>query len=230
MTPERFQCLTASLNRRQTDLSLLMEDVHKPRNFAAILRSCDAVGVLDAHAVTPGGVGFRRPKAAAGALRWLRIHRHKTFTEASEALRSQGMQLVAAHPDEGSIDFRDYDYTQPTALVMGSELRGLSQEALDSVDTCIRIPMMGMVASLNVATSASLILYEAQRQREQAGMYNHCRLPVDEYQQLLFEYAWPKIARRYRQLGWDYPEVDLETGDVDWSKDSYFQASGKDQT
>lgn len=216
MTPERFGKLRAILDHRQPDLTVIMEDVHKPKNIAAILRSCDAVGIHRIHAVAPHGVGIRRPKAAAGVLRYVGIQRHYDIEAALATVRAQGCRVVVAHPDERASDFRDFDYTLPTALLMGSELRGVSAAAHQLADATVSIPMQGMVASLNVSVSAALILYEAQRQRAAAGMYDSRRLDPAHYNTLLFEYAWPHLAHRYRKLGWDYPRIDLETGSVDW--------------
>lgn len=214
MTPERFQKLKQILDRRQPDLTVLMEDVHKPRNFAAIIRSCDAVGCLMSHAVAPGGLGFNRPKAAAGSRRWVKTKNHKDIESAFQALREQNYNIVVAHPSDDAIDFRDYDYTNPTALVMGSELNGLSPRAIDEADHTLVIPMQGMVQSLNVSVSAALILYEAERQRKQAGMYNYRRIDDQTYQTLLFEWCWPKIAHHCRMRKAPYPTINVETGEI----------------
>lgn len=218
MTPERFARLRAILDQRQRDLTVIMEDVHKPRNIAAIMRTCDAIGIHQLHAVAPQGVGIKRPKSAAGVLRYVRMQRHTEIRQAIAMVREQGCRVVVAHPDERAMDFREYDYTRPTALLMGSELIGVSDEALREADETVIIPMYGMVASLNVSVSAALILYEAQRQRAAAGMYDTCQFDDATYQRLLFEFAWPHLAHRYRSLGWDYPEINLETGSVDWQK------------
>ncbi|MGD8514788.1 MAG: tRNA (guanosine(18)-2'-O)-methyltransferase TrmH [Granulosicoccaceae bacterium] len=218
MTPERFTRLKAILDQRQIDLTVIMEDVHKPRNIAAIMRSCDAVGIQQIHAVAPHGVGMKRPKSAAGVLRYVRTRRHSDIRQAIAAVRKQGCRVVVAHPGEQARDFRDYDYTRPTALLFGSELIGVSNEALAEADETVVIPMHGMVASLNVSVSAALILYEAQRQRAAAGMYDTCQLDAATYQKLLFEFAWPHLAHRYRGLGWDYPEINLDSGSVDWQE------------
>lgn len=214
MLPERFDKLKQILDRRQPDLTVLMEDVHKPRNFAAIIRSCDAVGCLMTHAIAPDGLGFNRPKAAAGSRRWVKTKRHTSIDSAFDFLREKNFTIVVAHPSEKAVDFRDYDYTKPTALVMGSELEGLSEQAIKEANQTIFIPMQGMVQSLNVSVSAALILYEAERQRKQAGMYTHRRIDNETYKTLLFEWSWPKIAHFCRQRKIPYPEMDLQNGNI----------------
>ncbi|MDH5359175.1 MAG: tRNA (guanosine(18)-2'-O)-methyltransferase TrmH [Gammaproteobacteria bacterium] len=212
MTPERYKKLQYILNSRQPDLTILMEELHKPRNFAAILRSCDAVGTLEAHAVAPEGIPFNRPKAAAGSTRWVKIRRHNTIEESVAELKSRGMKLIAAHPSPQALDFRDYDYTQPTAIIMGSELAGLSDKALEMTDDVVVIPMQGMVQSLNVSVSAALILFEAQRQRKAAGLYDQRHIDDATYDKLLFEWGYPKLAHFYRQRALTYPPLDKESG------------------
>lgn len=214
MTPQRYEKLKAILNTRQPDLTVLMEDVHKPRNFAAILRSCDAVGALEAHAVAPEGIPFRRPKAAAGTTRWVGIRRHRDVEQGVAHMREAGLNIIAAHPSPRAMDYRDYDYTQPTAILMGSELRGLSEAALAMTDELITIPMVGMVQSLNVSVSAALILFEAQRQRQLAGQYRQRRIDEDVYDRLMFEWGYPKLARFYRRKKLAYPPLDVETGQL----------------
>jgi tRNA (guanosine-2'-O-)-methyltransferase len=99
------------------------------------------------------------------------------------------------------------DYTAKVAIVLGAELRGLSPPALEGADATIAIPMSGMVASLNVSVAAALILYEAQRQRAAAGLYERSRLDAKEYADRLFEWAYPQIAARCRRLRRDYPPL-----------------------
>ena len=208
MTPERFAKLKRVLQQRQPDLTILAEDVHKSHNIAAIRRSCDAVGVQTMHAVSPGGEVLRHHMSAAGTQAWVPVRMHDTVKLACLELKQSGMTIAAAHFSSHAIDFRAWDYTAPCAILLGSELRGVSDEAAQLADAHLTIPMEGMVASLNVSVAAALILYEAQRQRRCAGLYDRCRLERDEYQRLLFEWSHPNIARRCRSRGRPYPPLD----------------------
>lgn len=225
MLPERFHRLRSVLERRQPDLTVLMEQVNKPHNFSAILRSCDAVGVLEAHAVPPeGGLPLSRD-TSAGTARWIPVHRHPDPATAIAALRGRGFRLLAAHPGPEARDYRDEDFTGPTALVLGAELHGLGEATLERVDGCITIPMRGMVRSLNVSVAAALLLYEAHRQRDEAGMYDRSRLPPDRFRRILFEWAWPTLARRFREKGAPYPELGKD-GEIVGSLDPIRGAGG----
>jgi tRNA (guanosine-2'-O-)-methyltransferase len=212
-TPKRFHRLRAVLDRRQPDLTVLLEDVQVPRNLAAILRSCDAAGVLEAHAVWPGGrLKISRP-ASGGNRKWLPVHKHRTLARALEQLQSRGLRVLAAHPAANAIPFREVDYTLPTALLLGNEDDGLTEEALAGADAVVAIPMEGMGTSLNVSVAAALILFEAQRQRRAAGFYDRPRLDAETYARTLFEWTYPVIARQCRKRGAPYPSLG-EAGEI----------------
>lgn len=202
------------LERRQPDLTVLMDRVHKPHNLAAILRNCDAVGVLQVHAVPPEG-GLDVPQvSSAGSTRWVGVRRHRSAADAVAALHAEGFTVVAAHPTAGARDYRELDLTRPVAFLLGSELRGLSDDGLRLADEYTLIPMVGMVRSLNVSVATALLLFEAYRQRERAGLYDRCRIPPERFQELLFEWGYPRLARRLRGEGRPYPPV-REDGSVD---------------
>jgi tRNA (guanosine-2'-O-)-methyltransferase len=210
MTPERFQKLQSVLQRRQPDLTVLAADVHKTHNIAAILRTCDAVGVYRMHAVSTEGEFRRHHMVSGGSKRWVDTKIHSRMDEALQYLREDNWRVVAAHPGADSRDYREVDYTTKLAVVLGSELDGLAAETISAVDETICVPVEGMVASLNVSVAAALILYEAQRQRRAAGLYERSRLSRENYDTTLFEWSYPDIATRCRQKGQPYPPLTEE--------------------
>ena len=217
MNPERFRRLRRTLARRQPDLTVLMDHVHKSHNFSAILRSCDAVGVLDAHVVTPEDGLDLHHGTSAGTKKWIRVVHHPSVEAAVDALHAEGFTVVAAHPSPGSRDFREMDFTRPTALMMGAELHGVSDQGLAAADVHVEIPMRGMAHSLNVSVATAVLLFEAARQRERAGMYERSRLDPDDFRRRLFEWAYPSIAFARREEDRPYPEL-TDTGEIvpDW--------------
>ncbi len=208
MRPERFRRLASVLARRQPDLTVLMEKVNKPHNFSAILRNCDAVGVLEAHVVPPAHGLDLDHATSAGTRKWIRVHRHDDVESSVAHLTARGFRVVAAHPGDRSRDFREVDFTRPTAVMMGAELYGVSREGLALAHEHVVIPMLGMVHSLNVSVATALLLYEAMRQRQAAGMYDASRLTDEEYRRTLFEWAHPLLANGYRRNGEPYPPLD----------------------
>jgi tRNA (guanosine-2'-O-)-methyltransferase len=207
MNPRRFRRIKRVLDRRQPDLTVLMERVNKPHNFSAILRNCDAVGVLEVHAVIPErGIDIHH-HTSGGTKRWMKIVRHPDVDVAVSVLHRSGYRVLAAHLTEDAEDYREVDLSRPVAFMMGAELYGVSDPALELADGAVRIPMVGMVKSLNVSVAAALLLYEAFRQRMSAGMYDRSRLPEDAYARTLFEWAYPREARLCRDAGVPYPPL-----------------------
>ena len=207
MRPARFQRIVEVLERRQPDLTVLMDNVHKPHNLSAVIRSCDAVGVLEVHIVSPARKAAIHHETSAGTGKWMGVRRHVDGGSGARFLREAGFRIVAADLGEPCADFRDVDYTRPTGFLLGAELLGVSEEAMTEADVRVRIPMAGMARSLNVSVAAALLLYEAYRQREAAGMYEQSRLSPERKSALLFEWAHPKLARSLRESGRPYPEL-----------------------
>ncbi len=210
MTPERFQKIKAVLRKRQTDLTVIMDNIHKPHNFNAIVRTCDAIGIQDVQYV-PVTKGYRQLNYyAKGSQKWVEAHQYKDFVTVADEFKGKGYQLLAAHFSDQAVDYREIDYTQPTAVVMGTELEGISDETAAIVDQHIIVPMQGMVASLNVSVASAVILFEAQKQRMAAGMYDERSMQDERYHRLLFEWSYPRIARMYRDKQQPYPLLDEE--------------------
>lgn len=184
-----------------------MERVHKPHNLSAVVRSCDAVGVLDVHAVPSDSDLSLHRDTSGGSSRWVGLHLHPDIPAAMKVLRETGHQVVAAHPSDDAVDFRQIDFTRPTAVLLGAELHGVTAAALEQADQTAVIPMMGMVQSLNVSVAAALFLFEAQRQRQAAGLYDRPRLSEARYRDLLFEWGYPELAERFRDQGLPYPAL-----------------------
>ena len=211
MTPERFQKIKDILNKRQPDLTVVLDNVHKPHNLAAIIRSCDAVGIGEIHGISSNeekvGVNL---KSAGGSNHCVNLHIHHSVLKVISDLKQSGFSIYAANGSEKAMDYRKVDYTKPTAIVLGAELDGISKETLYRVDGKIKIPMQGMVENLNVSVANAVILFEAQRQRLQAGLYEKCRLDPDIYEKLVFEFSYPEAAKVYQSKGEDYPKLDTE--------------------
>ena len=212
LLPRRFERLQAVLQRRMGDLTVLLEHVDKPHNLSAILRSCDAVGVLEAHVVSLKGRTPTFNNTALGSQKWVPLHRHENTETVMRQLKERGFRLYGTHLSVEAVDYRQCDYTGPTAFVLGAEKWGLSDAATALVDQAIVIPMQGMVQSLNVSVAAATLLFEALRQRQAAGLVPTAGegLDPERYQQLLFEWAYPQVAAWCREQGRPYPALTAE--------------------
>ena len=223
MTPSRLAKFQSTLAQRQLDLTIITDQVNKGQNIAALLRTCDAVGMHRAHAVIPKE-GYRDYSGTArGSQQWVEVCQHQSIVAALTTVKQQGMQIVAAHFSEQAVDYRQVDYTQPTALVMGAEMEGVSPQAVAAADHHVVIPMLGMVHSFNVSVAAAVILLEAQQQRQTAGMYAQPQLFGGEYNDTLFRWCHPAIADYCQRYGLQYPAMD-EYGEVPNLSQWYAQA------
>ncbi len=220
MSPERNAKIRSMLAKRQTDLTVCLENVHKPHNMSAVVRTCDAIGVHKVHAVwdekyqLPGDI-------AMGSQQWVNCLTHNTIEDAVADFKAQNMQVLVTHLSDTAVDFREIDYTKPTAILLGQERYGATANAIASADQDIVIPMMGMVQSLNVSVAAALVLYEAQRQRQNAGLYDKPTLDQDECQRILFEGGYPRLAHLCKENELPYPHIndegEIETSESWWS-------------
>ncbi len=191
ITPKRRQRIEALLERKQPDLQVLLDDVHDSRNISAVIRTCDAVGVLHFYYSrnSPDHVKTHRT-VTQGAHRWLLKERieYEKRAQFLRRKREEGMQILVTQLGEESRDFREIDYTLPTLLVLGNEKEGVSAEVAAEATHRVIIPMHGMVQSLNVSVAAALILYEAERQRQAAGFYDRPQLDEARRQALMEEW------------------------------------------
>jgi tRNA (guanosine-2'-O-)-methyltransferase len=214
MTPERYQKLRRTLDLRQPDLTLLTDQIHKPRNIAALVRTSDAVGIHELNMVWNKDQHRPYSGTAMGSDRWVNIVRHESMNGAIDTLHSKGYQVYAAHLSTEAVDYRSVDYTKPCAILMGNEKKGVSELAASKVDRHIVIPMMGMVESFNVSVAAAIILAEAQRQRQIAGSYSRVCLKKDDYQSTLFRWAHPEVAKYCNNKNIPYPAVRESDGEI----------------
>ncbi len=212
MNIERYLRIQEVLKARQPDLTLCLDQVHKPNNVSAVIRTADAAGVHKIHAIWPGEEMQTLSHTSAGARNWVEVDTHDNVTDAIAQLKQQNMQVLATNLSDNAVDFREIDYTQPTAIILGGEKHGISQEALEHADQDIIIPMVGMVQSLNVSVASALILFEAQRQRQIAGMYERevSALSKQTIHRILFERGHPVLAKVAKKKGLPYPALDKQ--------------------
>jgi tRNA (guanosine-2'-O-)-methyltransferase len=209
MSAERYQRISTFADLRQADLTVCLEQVHKPHNVSAVLRSCDAVGIHTVHAVSRDE-HLMRKDTAMGAEDWVFTQRHSSIENAVAYFHQQNMQVLVTHLADDAVDFREIDYTKPTAILLGQEKFGATPKALALADKKVIIPMVGMVQSLNVSVAAALILYEAQRQRQQAGLYDTRQLSHEQRQLLLFKGGFPRLYALCERKGISNPPIDVD--------------------
>jgi tRNA (guanosine-2'-O-)-methyltransferase len=167
-------------------LRVVLEGVTIAHNASAVIRTCDAAGILHLDLVSPNPDLLGINKAiSTRAEKWVDIHLHDSISGCLSPLIKKGFKVAVTHLGEGALPYTDLDYAQPLALVFGSESEGVSPEARGLADFQIRIPMLGMVQSLNLSVSVGVILYEAMKQRRARGYFDRRRLGDREFKAYL---------------------------------------------
>ena len=173
-TERRKDKMREVLLNRQSDLTVVCENIHDPHNVSAVLRSCDAIGISTVHLLyTDESFPKLGRKSSASAKKWIQFVKHKNHTSLKNHLKQENLIIYATSINSASINIYDIDWTKPSAIIMGNEHRGVSKEILEIADQKIFIPMFGMVESLNVSVATAVILYEICRQRILSGNYDH---------------------------------------------------------
>ena len=214
--PRRFERIKNVLNCRMKNLTVLVEAVNKPHNLSAILRTCDAAGVFEANFICERDEVKTFNSTAQGSQKWVNLNNHESIISAVSDLKKKGFKLYGTTLNESSTDYKNFDYSKNTCFVLGAEKWGLSDELISKVDESIFIPMTGMVQSLNVSVAASILLFEAIRQRQIKNLLplNGEGLDPKEYKKTLFEWSYPELACIYRKSGTKYPTLN-QYGEID---------------
>lgn len=156
LPPRRTKLALDLLDRRLNGVAVVAEAVHRRHNLSAILRSAEAFGMHEAHLVTHRFVPSKG--AAKGAERWLELALHDDTPSLVAHLKARGVRLYVADLAEGAYAPWELPVDQPLAVLFGTELSGVSEEARAAADGVVTIPMMGVTQSLNVSAAAAVTL------------------------------------------------------------------------
>jgi len=187
MTPEREERIHQVLDRRQGDLTVVLENVFDPHNISAVMRTCDAVGVQEIYVLNTRIPPHKKwgAKSSSSAAAWLTI---RQFTDAEACfaeLRKKYNRILATHLSSTAVSLYDIDLTEKIALVFGNEHSGVNEEILARCDGNFIIPQVGVIKSLNISVACAVSLYEAFRQKTAAGHYAQRSLPEEQARELL---------------------------------------------
>jgi tRNA (guanosine-2'-O-)-methyltransferase len=157
---------------RTRHIAVALEDVYQSHNAAAVLRSCDCFGVQDVHVVEANNPFNPAGDVAVGSSKWVDYYSYPDTPSAYARLRSLGYRIVATTPHNDDTLINDLDISSPTVLVFGTELTGLTQEAIDGADAYVKIPMYGFTESFNISVCAALSLfYLTERMRANPSIH-----------------------------------------------------------
>ncbi|CAL1516950.1 RNA methyltransferase [Chitinophaga sp. MM2321] len=192
MTPERSERLISVLNKRQANLTVVLEDVQDPHNISAVMRTCDAVGIQDIYVITTKAPRHKKwgHRSSSTAERWLTTHQFDDAAACMAALRERYDKILTTHLADDAKSLYDIDFTGSVALVFGNEQNGVSDGVRALADGNFIIPQMGIIKSLNISVACAVSIYEALRQKMQAGHYEQTGLPEKRYKELLTDWGF----------------------------------------
>ncbi|MBN1198886.1 MAG: RNA methyltransferase, partial [Bacteroidales bacterium] len=167
ISENKQQKFREAVRLRTRHITIVLEDIYQPHNASAVLRSCDCFGIQDVHIIENKNNYQVNPDVAVGSAKWLTLQNYNQDQNNTPGcltkLKNQGYQIVAATPHLDSETPESFPLDKKVALLFGTELRGLSPDALQRADQFIRIPMVGFTESLNISVSAAIILYTLTR-------------------------------------------------------------------
>ncbi|MBQ5726250.1 MAG: RNA methyltransferase [Alistipes sp.] len=206
LTAERLEVLQRTLALRTRYMTILTENTFHPQNASALVRHCEAFGLQDLHTVETLCKFNPNVNIVRGTDKWVDITRHSSTAEAISSLKAAGYRLVATTPHRESCTPETFDVEKgPFCLVFGTEHAGVSDEIIASADEYLRIPMCGMVESLNVSASAAILIYMlSQRMRLSPSIDWH--LSEAENRELLFRWVMSSVRDAERILERKFPE------------------------
>jgi len=196
MTPERTQKLIHVLSKRQSNLTVILENVLDPHNVSAVLRTCDAVGIQDVYILTTKIPRHKKfgYKSSSSALKWLTIHEFDDLEACIQEVRKNFSTILTTHLSSDAVQLYEIDFTGSVALVFGNEHAGVTEECRALADGNFIIPQMGIIQSLNISVACAVSIYEAMRQKMQAGHYDQASLPKAQMDSLLAQWGVEELT------------------------------------
>ena len=212
ITEERKQKIESILDLRTDRFIPVIENIHKAQNASAVLRTCDCLGIQEVRIVENNNKFSTTDDISLGADKWLNIRKYgvidkyarvsanvpengkSNIEQCFDDLRKEGYKIIATMPYKNDIDLQDIDVTQKAAIVFGSEVDGISQQAIANADCFMKIPMYGFTESFNISVAAAVTLhYLTDKMRKQTDDWH---LPEEKRLDTLIEWALQSITSK----------------------------------
>ena len=194
ITDERKERFEEVLEKRTKHITLILEDLYQSRNISAVMRSADGFGLQELHIIEDNHKWTGTKSVSKGASSWLTLHKYKgedPVTDCIENLKARGFRIVATSPHKSGYTPDSLPIDKPLAIVMGTELTGISDKLMSQVDDYVEIPMYGFSESFNVSVAASIALNRVRTRIEEAGVNNG--LSEEEKQKLRMIWAYKTV-------------------------------------
>lgn len=192
MTEKREKRLTDVLDRRQPNLTVVLENVFDPHNISAVMRTCDAVGIQEIYVLNTIIPKHKKwgARSSSSAAKWLTVHQFTDLEACFDAIKSKYNKMYTTHLSHEARDLYALDLTESVALVFGNEHAGITESLLEKSDGNFIIPQVGMIQSLNISVACAVTVYEAFRQKRAAGHYDQPALPEAQMKALRQEWGF----------------------------------------
>jgi tRNA (guanosine-2'-O-)-methyltransferase len=192
MTPQRRERLLSVLRKRQPDLTVVLENVFDPHNISAVMRTCDAVGIQEVYVLTNKIPRHKKwgARSSSSAAKWLTVHQYEDAQQCFTDIRKKYAKIYTTHLSSDAVSLYEINFTGSVALVFGNEHNGVSEEIRTMADGNFLIPQMGIIQSLNISVACAVSIYEALRQKTNAGHYRQQRLDDSTFNTLLEEWGF----------------------------------------
>ena len=158
------------LSQRTKHFTVAIEDIFQLHNTSAVMRTCEVFGLQELHVIEEKYGKKIDKEIAMGAQKWVDVERYNSVTACIDKLKSAGYRIIATSPHDDSCQLEDFDIAQPAALFFGTERLGLSDEVLKRADGFLKIPMYGFTESINVSSSAAIIIQNLSNRLRQSDV------------------------------------------------------------
>jgi tRNA (guanosine-2'-O-)-methyltransferase len=195
MTPKREERILGVLDKRQDNITVVLENVFDPHNISAVMRTCDAVGIQEVFVLNTRIPRHKKwgAKSSSSAAGWLTVRQYEDIGACFTDLRKKADLIFSTYLDDQAISLYDMDLTEKIALIFGNEHSGVSEEIRQLCDGNFKIPQVGIIQSLNISVACAVSLYEAFRQKSLAGHYAKRGLPEPVYNKILKDWSRGQI-------------------------------------
>lgn len=170
ITPERRDNFIRVLAQRTKHFTVAIEDVFQLHNTSAVMRTCEIFGLQELHVVEEKYGKSIDKEIAMGAQKWVDVYKYNTTAACIKDIKAKGYKIIATSPHNDSCLLEDFDITQPAAIFFGTERLGLSDEVLNQADGFLKVPMFGFTESINVSSSAAIIIQQLSTKLRRSGI------------------------------------------------------------
>lgn len=192
---ERDRRLLEVLKNRTRHFTVVLEDLYQTQNISAVMRTCECYGIQDVHIIEKENEFKIHDAISMGSNKWLTLHNYQNepgnVEKCARYLKENGYTLVATLPAENSVFLQDLPIEEKTAFFFGTELTGLSDEAVAVCDRAIKIPMYGFTESFNISNSVAITISNIVERLHRSSADWH--LSDDESAELYFEWLCKSI-------------------------------------